>query len=448
MDSDTPLPMGTPSRSPAARPNRLPQALSLGATLAVVLLALTPLSCDTATEQPDCADDPCHPECATPGLDISAEPGSLTLDDGEQGTVTIGIIRTCIHGDADLSVVGSLPSGVTATINPDPAPGFEASLTLTNTGATPGTYNITVRGTLLFVDETTIMLIVPGPAGPCAPWVEVPAPGAGYWDVHFPNSNDGYIASTELLRSTDGGLSWSAVATAPIPNGGTFYHVFFPTVDVGYLVDDLAFYRTRDGGATWTTLTSYPGEGINDLYFLDENNGFVVPDFGAMVWHTTDGGDTWTARTRPGPAAHTGGITFVTPTQGALALGSFQTGAGGLAYTTDGGLTWHGATAPSGEYHWVSFSDPVNGVAGGNILVRTTDGGVTWVQRGDPAGPLYNGALRPGRAEGYAGGDHELYETTDGGGTWSLRCSARTFGVWVTNNGTGVAVGDRILRRD
>ncbi|MCB2214112.1 hypothetical protein KQH50_01830 [bacterium] len=80
-------------------------------------------------------------------------------------------------------------------------------------------------------------------------------------DFYAPDS--GWIAAgTSLYRSTDNGLTWSPVAGSGIPASETLLKVSFADADHGWVLGTpdsntwtpLNFYRTTDGGASWTQL--------------------------------------------------------------------------------------------------------------------------------------------------------------------------------------------------
>lgn len=79
--------------------------------------------------------------------------------------------------------------------------------------------------------------------------------------------------------------------------------VHFPTPEVGYAGGDLiTLLKTTDGGDTWSVVeltgVSSPGfadDPIIDLYFSDENNGFMIVEDFSAVYETSDGGLTWSS---------------------------------------------------------------------------------------------------------------------------------------------------------
>ncbi len=94
---------------------------------------------------------------ATPGYTLTATPAALSVTVGNGGTSAIAVARTGgFAGNVTLALEGS-PSGVTGSFAPNPATGNTSTLTITTTGAvTPGTYNLTIRGTAAGQTDRTI----------------------------------------------------------------------------------------------------------------------------------------------------------------------------------------------------------------------------------------------------------------------------------------------------
>jgi uncharacterized membrane protein len=88
----------------------------------------------------------------TPDFSLSSSPGSQTVTQGSSTTYTIGVSPSGgFTGDVSLSATG-LPSGATASFNPNPAStsggATTSTMTVTTSGSTPtGTSTITVAGT-------------------------------------------------------------------------------------------------------------------------------------------------------------------------------------------------------------------------------------------------------------------------------------------------------------
>ena len=94
-----------------------------------------------------------------PSYTLSANPSSLTIPQGSQGTSTITITpANGFSGSVTLSASG-LPNGVTAAFSPNPATST-STLTLTaSTTASPGTATVTVTGISASLTATTTVTV-------------------------------------------------------------------------------------------------------------------------------------------------------------------------------------------------------------------------------------------------------------------------------------------------
>ena len=127
----------------------------------------------------------------------------------------------------------------------------------------------------------------------------------------------------------------------------------------------------------WTLQPSGTNQWLNDIQFTDLQHGCAVGTNGAIVV-THDGGEHWGIR-ESGTTGELRSVFFLNRDTGWVAGGS--TGAV-LLHTTDGGETWTstpGALPDVAFLQDVEFSDALHGYAiGGAEIYETKDGGVTW----------------------------------------------------------------------
>ena len=168
-------------------------------------------------------------------------------------------------------------------------------------------------------------------------------------------------------RTTDGGATWTDVATAP-GNNKPLTQVACPSSSICYAVGDRGnAMKSTDGGPTWSWLNTTDG---NPIYGLSCPTTSVcyATDIYAHVVKTTDGGATWTWQTTPitTPGAAVPGSGGPNPFAGLMAIScpSAARVASGLYVVPTG------QTIPS--------TDPP--------IVTTTDGGATWTLQTSNAG--------------------------------------------------------------
>ncbi|MFN8393880.1 MAG: hypothetical protein U0176_04330 [Bacteroidia bacterium] len=114
--------------------------------------------------------------------------------------------------------------------------------------------------------------------------------------VMFLNDSLGFISALhtsgiyQLLRTTNGGLSWSTRLQVAI---GTLHAIQFVTPQIGFVAGESGvLYKTTDAGFTWNSLAANGPVDIYDIDFLDEQTGYLACGAG-LVLRTIDGGNIW-----------------------------------------------------------------------------------------------------------------------------------------------------------
>jgi len=211
------------------------------------------------------------------------------------------------------------------------------------------------------------------------------------------NRYDGPTPASRLLRTTDGGASWSSLDVGAL----TFSDIVAtgPQAVVGLASDDSTgdhgIVSTTDGGATWQLSVRPKTEYLSAVCALDPTHLFVSGELSGtasdgILLESTDRGASWTRRLLDvKPWIHD--MTFVDATHGwILASDSdsmpFGPGDGTLVLrTTDAGATWQktdlGHISDTGLTS-LAFSDATHGWAVGDKVLQTSDGGVTWQDAG------------------------------------------------------------------
>jgi photosystem II stability/assembly factor-like uncharacterized protein len=112
-------------------------------------------------------------------------------------------------------------------------------------------------------------------------------------DVFFRDENNGYAATMQgVLKSTDGGSTWSLIANSPTEAGS----IYFVDELVGYCgTIRNGYWRTADGGASFSRVTGLPSRIFNTQFFTgaDAQKGISIGEDGNLN-KTTDNGNTWT----------------------------------------------------------------------------------------------------------------------------------------------------------
>jgi photosystem II stability/assembly factor-like uncharacterized protein len=305
------------------------------------------------------------------------------------------------------------------------------------------------------------------------------------WAVGDPHWNDevkDYVST--IVKTTDGGLTWQP---RQVDVTEIFRAVSFVDADTGWAVGtNGAILHTSDGGDTWVRQSIATNDELRDLFFLDADNGWVVgietthiddftgwaDNWQGSVWHTSDGGQTWSEQSVPANASILNGITFVDESNGWV-VGIRCTDPSEwmpehratIYYTSDGGQTWSEQLASDKQivFTEVDFVDASRGWAvgfksssgeEGGTIYHTSDGGETWIQD-EPSYSLWDvqfidadHGYAVGQMYGAAWGPPVL-RTTDGGATWDLLLQDRhdgegLYGVAVRNDRI-LAVGDHDL---
>ncbi len=228
-----------------------------------------------------------------------------------------------------------------------------------------------------------------------------------------------------LIKSVDNGATWSAIFASDGVHCPTIKDISFVNENVGYIARyNRMVSKTVDGGETWTTVipdTNTTGYTLYGVQFLDENTGFVVGKSGTGVsafYKTTDGGATW-SKLIGTFSDHLLSVYF-TDYQHGVVCGRDLT----VYYTNDGGNTWtagtiNGSPDPGADLNKVVFYDSQNGIAFGDVLLRTTDGGATWDYSALPSSAEMKSGVMESVDHWILAGSSEINETTDGGSSWT-----------------------------
>jgi photosystem II stability/assembly factor-like uncharacterized protein len=278
-------------------------------------------------------------------------------------------------------------------------------------------------------------------------WIRIPSGTTNnLTQMDFPNSLTGYILgkgsanSNELLKTIDGGFTWS-----PVFNHDKMYCFDFLTIDTGVVISYDSIYQTCDGGISWNAVS----RGFNgaDLFHMNSSlEWFIISAQGSG--YTTDGGITWIN-------GSTFGTIPLVPTDFQFINDSTVIGVGWYStksfISNDHGLHFQDLSffnpIGSGAIYSVCFPSPDIGyVTGTNRILKSTDGGVNYTNIDSTLGFDIK-CLRSLDANtfygvGYYGG---IAKTVDGGINWGIDITTITTNlnkITFINSHTAIAVGD------
>ncbi len=269
--------------------------------------------------------------------------------------------------------------------------------------------------------------------------------------VHEAKAATVLYAMTEyglLYRSVDGAKTWQKIALPATP--GTFQALAVDPENPSSLYVDVSirgrgapgaqgnyFFRSSDGGATWSE-TTIPNGATADLLAVDPASSNIVYAGLNGLSRSTDSGVTWNKTSIStfvegiSPDANRAGVVYVTTTDGKIYK------------STDFGATWTalaGSLPPQFNRLLSVAADPNNGsvlwgagegscLASNNVpficgLVQSSDGGKTWQAISSVKGWFKNVVVDSRNGNIYAGGAYNTQpqalavRSTDGGKTWA-----------------------------
>lgn len=264
-------------------------------------------------------------------------------------------------------------------------------------------------------------------------WTEiliVTIPDCGFLNVaYFTDDNHGWLGGEHYnFVTTNGGATWTEILT----NANVVRGMYFKNNLEGFYTTGYNIYKTIDGGMTWT-ISTYFSEMPKSIYFVDASNGFLSVSIGNILYKTIDGGTTWN------PTASTGlmnqsesGIVFTSANTGYVCsndAGSVST-SGKIARTTDGGATWNIVFSDITYTHRCFAKKPDNELfcfgRGGSILKSTN--GTNWVtvQRGVLFDRLYDICFLNDSTAFAVGGSGIIAKTTNKCASWTIINSGTT----------------------
>ena len=281
----------------------------------------------------------------------------------------------------------------------------------------------------------------------------------GLLGVYAVDSDNVWVVGQEgtILNTTNNGSTWGEISC---PVNYTLYNVDFINADTGWVGGDnpsiTEIMRTTDRGLSWElyTLSNASDWGNNDIEFVygnpgDPPSGFVSAGL-SIVWKTTDYGENWDNLGWGGCGANSLlSISFVNKDEGWF-VGERSTGLEvTIVHTSDGGqtyLTQTNPTNPDDKMTGVSFATSQQGVAVGvsGTILYTSDGGQNWEIRPNSGISWWSVFLTESGKAWAVGINGSIVYSTDWGYTWTSQQSGVSCHLWEVffiNDNEGWIVG-------
>lgn len=250
-----------------------------------------------------------------------------------------------------------------------------------------------------------------------------------------------------VLKSTDGGYTWTQLGAAPFANKSISKIVIHPTLPdtmwaataqgaAGFICGAYGgggVYKTTDGGVNWSN-AGLPGGSINDMVMDRTNPNILYASRNAGgIYKTIDGGTNWTLLAGGLPATGFGRIDLALHPTLASTLYAVYVNSGnnqlGTYKTVDGGTTWTAlATMPvnlCNSQCWYNLYIEIapDGAIweGGFGIHRSTDDGTSWTSVGGGIHVDQHTVTFGPTGTAWAGNDGGLFTTVNNGAAWTSR---------------------------
>lgn len=241
--------------------------------------------------------------------------------------------------------------------------------------------------------------------------------------LEFVDSLHGFSIGNSFNSTIDGGITWNSNLLDFIPR---LNDLSFVNNQEGWICGDEGIIaHTTNAGKTWNTQITNVTENLSAIHFLDNQQGFAGGTNGTLL-KTTDGGQTWVLlpTVLPNYPPDIVGMEFVDNQKGWII------GRGVVAKTIDGGQTWINkvplgfGSLPFSQLEVIDFNNLwVTGSSG--AIQQTTNSGQSWTNHYDfQMTYTYRGIHFINSQVGWATGDDSyIRRTLDGGQTWTVLAS-------------------------
>lgn len=202
-------------------------------------------------------------------------------------------------------------------------------------------------------------------------------------DFHFVGNKGWLITHKKIYYSADGGINWTEQLTyGGAPN---LTSVFFTDQNTGWVTGDAELLlKTTNGGVNWTVVP-LPTHTITltDIHFIG-NKGWLIGEYGRM-YYSDNAGATWTLQENQ-TESNLNDVFFINENVGWIATNTE------LLRTINGGISWDKYTFYTFDFSKVHFVTPTKGWALlGGQLATSYDGGASWTR--EFQSPNHNSSL-------------------------------------------------------
>lgn len=212
---------------------------------------------------------------------------------------------------------------------------------------------------------------------------------------------------------------------------GDLVAVFFTSSEKGFIAGDNGYLGiTNNAGRTWTRQGINTKENITEIYFRNDDNGYLVA--GKDLFITKDGGRSWQKTVIFNENAFRGNtpeflsIRFADKKLG-IVVGSLLNKSGRVVdslvlRTNNGGENWTRVVVPfKKELFHLDFVNDSRGwmVGDDGLILVTEDSGLNWrAQKSGTTKALYNVDFHDSNNGFAVGEDGIILRTENGGATW------------------------------
>jgi len=242
-------------------------------------------------------------------------------------------------------------------------------------------------------------------------------------DMSFYKDSVGVAAIFDkILITRDGGESWEektlnvdeGIRQCFVLDDRNFY------ISKSFMLDD-RFYRSRDGGSTFTEFDDFRLSSYYGIHFFDTTKGIIFSYGGVSI--TNNGGKDWVGRI----SGNLSTVKSVASDSVVYIAGEDDDGNGlGAMYKTkDQGESWVPVNLPSiitsSIIEDIDFLNENKGYIStrDHRIFTTDDGGSSWTFLYQHTNPILDMIFR-NQDVGYFSSGYDIYETTDGGRNWRL----------------------------